>query len=498
MDANNAGEATAAIKTDAAMGQQQQQQPEEQFDVSDEDECHQQQQNNRDGLSANLTLVNFVKGMIGSGILTLPIVFRQAGLWTAFLLVFIFAFLNALTMALLVRCAHHLGLNNADSNKRREKRQGTQIIREPLSYGEVMEAALAGSFTWARPWARTAKLFVNANIVLLLIGIGCIKYDFIVAHLRELFDEFTAFHASPLCWAFIILPPMVLLNFTRTLRRIAVLNSIGNVFMFGAYGIIFYHLLQSPHQTVQLPWFTNVASVFTACGTILYCFEGQAMVLPMENKMRQPMEMLGPFGVLGTGMALTAIFDAAVGFLGYTKFGDSIQGSVTLNLPPTWLLTGVKLVFTGISFLDYLLQQYVTIQMLWPSLRSRLQNWTNAEGILRFSEYLFRTGLVITTMFIAIFVPNLEQIMPLVGFSGGVFLAFVFPPFIDTFTFLPSMLQRDNGREEEKGEEQRRWRHWTTLTGHVARNGFFVGIGVFGSLVGLRTAIADILAGGGT
>jgi proton-coupled amino acid transporter len=104
--------------------------------------------------------------------------------------------------------------------------------------------------------------------------------------------------------------------------------------------------VQLPHQSALLPWFTTPAGVLTACGSILYCFEGQAMVLPMENKMRRPAEMLGPFGVLSTGMALTAIFDAAVGFLGYSKFGNAIQGSVTLNLPPTLLLTAVKLVFT--------------------------------------------------------------------------------------------------------------------------------------------------------
>ena len=73
-----------------------------------------------------------------------------------------------------------------------------------MSYGEVMEAALASSFDWAQPWARSAKLvncniitvnshtllplhrfFVNGTIVLLQMGICCIKYDFIVAHLRE-------------------------------------------------------------------------------------------------------------------------------------------------------------------------------------------------------------------------------------------------------------------------------------------------------------------------
>lgn len=106
----------------------------------------------------------------------------------------------------------------------------------------------------------------------------------------------------------------------------------------------FQHLLQSPHQTAQLPWFTNSAGVLAACGSILYCFEGQAMVLPMENKIKRPSEMVGTFGVLSTGMALTSIFDAAVGFLGYSKFGSAIQGSVTLNLPAIPLLTFVKLV----------------------------------------------------------------------------------------------------------------------------------------------------------
>jgi len=55
-----------------------------------------------------------------------------------------------------------------------------------------------------------------------------------------LFGQFTNFHASALAWALIIFPPMVLVNFTRTLQRIAILNTVGNVFMFGAYGIIFY------------------------------------------------------------------------------------------------------------------------------------------------------------------------------------------------------------------------------------------------------------------
>ncbi|VDK58500.1 unnamed protein product [Cylicostephanus goldi] len=33
------------------------------------------------GLSAHLTLINFLKGMIGPGCFSLPLAFREAGLW---------------------------------------------------------------------------------------------------------------------------------------------------------------------------------------------------------------------------------------------------------------------------------------------------------------------------------------------------------------------------------------------------------------------------------
>nr|CAD2181526.1 unnamed protein product [Meloidogyne enterolobii] len=454
----------------------------------------------KDGLSSHLTLINFMKGMIGSGILTLPIVFKQAGLWTGFFLVFIFGFLNTLTMTLLVKSAHYLSKRKNEKQKEEnlnvEIENGERIFKnkkekylnennEPMNYGEVMEAALMESgFEWSKKWAKPAKFFVNGTIILLLMGIGCIKYDFIVVHLRELFGQFTNFHASALAWALIIFPPMVLVNFTRTLQRIAILNTVGNVFMFGAYGIIFYHLLQSPHKTSQLPWIGSPAGVFTACGSILYCFEGQALVLPMENKMKHPSEMLGPFGVLSTGMALTEIFDSAVGFLGYSKFGDEIQGSVTLNLPPTSLLTFVKIVFTIISFLDFLLQQYVTIQMLWPPLNKYLSNLFPSSKVLRVGEYTFRASLVALTMLISIFIPHLEHIMPLVGFSGGVFLAFIFPPIIDTFTFLSIGLT-------EYYEENNK-RNLISIFKRFALNFFFVSIGLFGSIVGLKSSLEAI------
>ena len=69
-------------------------------------------------------------------------------------------------------------------------------------------------------------------------------------------------------------------------------------------------------------------------GTAVYAFEGIGVVLPIENQMRYPKDMGGPNGVLNTSMTLVVALYLAMGFYGYLKFGEDIEASITLNLPP--------------------------------------------------------------------------------------------------------------------------------------------------------------------
>lgn len=69
-------------------------------------------------------------------------------------------------------------------------------------------------------------------------------------------------------------------------------------------------------------------------GTAIYAFEGIGVVLPLENNMKTPEAFGGTTGVLNTGMVIVAALYTAVGFFGYLKYGDDVQGSITLNLPP--------------------------------------------------------------------------------------------------------------------------------------------------------------------
>ena len=57
------------------------------------------------------------------------------------------------------------------------------------------------------------------------------------------------------------------------------------------------------------------------------------MILPMENRMSDPVTMTSRFGVINISITLVTIVYVALAFFGYLRFGDNAQGSITLNLP---------------------------------------------------------------------------------------------------------------------------------------------------------------------
>ena len=76
----------------------------------------------------------------------------------------------------------------------------------------------------------------------------------------------------------IILIPVVLINYIRHLKVLAVLATVGNVLMIVAFAIIFQDLVRPPNEIAHLPSLTDFNSLILGLGSILYAFEGQAMV----------------------------------------------------------------------------------------------------------------------------------------------------------------------------------------------------------------------------
>ncbi|VDO91710.1 unnamed protein product, partial [Heligmosomoides polygyrus] len=111
-------------------------------------------------------------------------------------------------------------------------------------------------------------------------------------------------HLSKLSYLFIAILPFMLLSCVRSIRLMSYVSIAGNICMLLSVVIIFSQLLSAKHVYEELPWFTDVRGVILASGAVIYSFEGQTLVLPLENKMKHPCEMRGWTGVLSTGISL--------------------------------------------------------------------------------------------------------------------------------------------------------------------------------------------------
>jgi proton-coupled amino acid transporter len=65
----------------------------------------------------------------------------------------------------------------------------------------------------------------------------------------------------------------------------------------------------------------------------MFAFEGIALVLPLQNAMKEPKKFVGLLGVLNVGMVVVSIIYVVIGFVGYWKYGEATAASLTLSLP---------------------------------------------------------------------------------------------------------------------------------------------------------------------
>lgn len=172
-----------------------------------------------------------IQGMIGPGCLSLPLALKQAGLWTALVLIFVFGFLNNYCMLQLVR-----------SSQRLSRKKG-----QVLDYSGVAYEACAQSFRPLRRYknyfrqvlvllgrwcnANLLRFLANAVIFSLQVGICAVYYVFISTHLQEIVEQETSFRISSTMWSLIIFIPMMLVNLLRNLKTIAILSLFGNISM---------------------------------------------------------------------------------------------------------------------------------------------------------------------------------------------------------------------------------------------------------------------------
>jgi len=384
------------------------------------------------------TMMHIFKGNIGTGILAMPYAFSNGGLWAGFVGTSLIALIAIHCMRLLVESSHHLCHITG---------------KETLDYGYCMDYAfknVTGGGVKTKKTGRWMRKLVNLSLQITQFGFCCVYFVFMADNLAHVVNNHVYGSNLPgvglqtRVYMSAILPFVLALCCMRSVRKLSYFSMLANFLCLTGLILVIAQLFR------QIPSVDSVPAIepdFTKwplfLATTIYTFEGIGVILPLENKMKNPQAFLPWNGVLNTAMVISCCFYLAVGFFGFLKYGKDCAGSITLNLPAnSWMNDAVRIMFSVAMYASYALQFYVPVEIIWPILRKRVKK----EEWKKPLERIFRCFLVLCTFAIAIAIPHLGPFISLIGAFASSSLALLFPVLIDTLVRWPDRLGLCNWR----------------------------------------------------
>lgn len=132
-----------------------------------------------------------------------------------------------------------------------------------------------------------------------------------------------------------LLIPLIFMVWIRNLKYLAPVSMIANFFMAIGLGITFYFIVGTGgldfDKVVAIKPPSEWPEFFSLT---IFAIEAIGVIMPLENSMKTPRSMLGFCGVLNKGMTGVTLIYILLGFLGYLRYGDAVEDSITLNLEP--------------------------------------------------------------------------------------------------------------------------------------------------------------------
>ncbi|CAB3403415.1 unnamed protein product [Caenorhabditis bovis] len=422
-------------------------------------------QRSGDVISPTRAVLTLSKSMFNAGCFSLPYAWKLGGLWVSFFMSFAIAGLNWYGNHVLVRASQHLAKKSD---------------RGALDYGHFAKKVCDYSdIRFLRNNSKGVMYAVNITILFYQLGMCSVAILFISDNLVNLVGDHLGGtrHQQMVLMATIALVFIMITNMFTEMNIVSFFALISSVFFVFGAAVIMQYTVQQPNQWDNLPAATNFTGTITMIGMSMYAFEGQTMILPIENKLDDPSAFLAPFGVLPTTMMICTAFMTGLGFFGYTGFGDAIAPTITTNVPKEGLYSTVNVFLMLQSLLGNSIAMYVVYDMFFNGFRRKFgARFPNCPKWL--SDKGFRVFWVMVTYLMAVLIPKLEIMIPLVGVTSGTLCALIYPPLFEMITF---------------------WTDWKGLLTHrqrvtkIAINCVVISIGCFAIVAGLYANVHAII-----
>ncbi|CAO1394659.1 unnamed protein product [Diamesa serratosioi] len=359
------------------------------------------------------TILHLFKGNVGTGCYAMAEAVKNSGIIFGPLMIVLIAIICVHVQHILIACATEM--------------QDRFQMKDKPDYAQTVEMCFASNQKWSKG-SRVAKAICNVFICITQLGFCSVYLLFFGTNLQNVLSYY-GYNYSVAWLVAIILIPIILTSMITNLKYIAPCSLIATIFMVTGIIITFYYILQDLPPISDRTYVAPVTQWPLFFGTVLFAFEGIALVLPLQNSMKIPSNFTKTFGVLNIGMVVVTLLYVLTGFLGFLKYGEASLGSLTLNVPQDEILAQcLKLMIaTGVG-LGYCIQLFVPVQILYPKIKQRFKLANEHPYV---GELIFRVILVLFTFVVAEAVPDIGLLLSLIGAIACTVLALVFPPILE-------------------------------------------------------------------
>ncbi|KAL7027975.1 hypothetical protein ACKWTF_005669 [Chironomus riparius] len=365
------------------------------------------------------TLANLFKGNVGTGCFAMADAIKNAGIILGPILLTIIAIICIQCFKMLINGAEYIMKVN-------------ELSLRP-EFAEVVELSFLVNKSENDKWKKCAviaKTICNIAICVTQLGFCCVYLIFVSSSIKLILEHYGINMKLAIIMT-IVLVPVWFSILERKLKNIAIFSGLANICMI--LGVIFtvgYSLIDLPSFSERK--YVNFESLPLFFGTAIFAFEGIALILPLQNAMKEPKKFVGLLGVMNVGMVLVSVIYVTIGFFGYWKFGEATAGSLTLNLPVDQILAQVIIIMVAIGVLfGYPIQFFVAIQILFPPIVEKIE-FARKSPVT--AELIFRSTMCVVTFAVAQLIPNLSILLSLIGAVFCSVLVFIFPAIIELTT----------------------------------------------------------------
>ncbi|KAJ1346766.1 hypothetical protein KIN20_001665 [Parelaphostrongylus tenuis] len=298
--------------------------------------------------------------------------------------------------------------------------------RDWIDYANIMRGAVEAGPPWIRHRGYFFKQLVNVNMFVSQLGFCCVYFVFMADNLEDFFNDNTPIKLSKAVWMLLILIPILSICSIRRLSVLAPFAMLANAIYVVAVAIVLFFFISNLRPVSSLPWFGHLSELPLFFGTVMFAFEGVSVIMPIENRMRDPHAFIAWNGVLNSSCIVVLTIFSITGFYGYLSLGDDVKDTATLNLPMTPFYQTIKLMFVACIMVSYPLQFYVPME--------RVEKWiTRKIPVSKQTLYIYGVRYlgVLFTCAVAELVPHLALFISLMGAFSGASMALLFPPCID-------------------------------------------------------------------